>query len=144
MKIYVASSWRNTLQPKIVAMLRNHQHDVYDFRAPAHGLGGFSWREIDPNWENWTPEEYREGLNHPVARHGFDCDMNALKDCDACVLVLPSGRSASFEFGFACGMGKVGAVIQFENCEPELMYSGRAILTNRDEILDWSAKHGGK
>ncbi len=58
--------------------------------------------------------------------------------CDACVLVLPSGRSASYEFGWAIGAGKRGAVVQFEPCEPELMYLGQPILTTPDELLDWA------
>ena len=33
-KVYVASSWRNPIQPAIVALLRGHALDVYDFRNP--------------------------------------------------------------------------------------------------------------
>lgn len=139
MKIYVASSWRNTIQPLIVGLLRSKGHEVYDFRNPAPGQNGFSWREIHPDWENWTPEQYREALKHPIAEHGFKFDMDALRACDACVLVLPSGRSASFEFGFALGQGKRGAVVMFERCEPELMYLGNPILTNVRELNDWAA-----
>jgi hypothetical protein len=95
MKVYVASSWRNLLQPAIVTVLRRCGHEVYDFRNPAPGNVGFSWREVSPGWENWTPQEYREGLKHPIAQAGFALDMNALRACEACVLVLPSGRSAS-------------------------------------------------
>lgn len=138
MKIYVASSWRNMLQPAIVVMLRRCGHEVYDFRNPVPGNNGFSWRSIDPNWADWTPDEYRKGIEHPIAKAGFDLDMNALRDCDACVLVLPSGRSASFEFGFAIGNGKRGAVVMFEACEPELMYRGNPILTSTDELFDWA------
>ena len=32
-KIYVASSWRNTFYPEVVARLREAGHDVYDFRS---------------------------------------------------------------------------------------------------------------
>ena len=138
MKIYVASSWRNILQPAIVSMLRNCGHDVYDFRNPAPGQNGFSWREIHPNWEQWTPQQYREALRHPIALAGFKFDMDALQACDACVLVLPSGRSASFEFGWAVGAGKRGAVVMFEHCEPELMYLGNPIITNTNELFDWA------
>lgn len=138
MKIYLASSWRNLLQPAILVMLRRCGHEVYDFKNPAPGNSGFSWREIHPDWENWTPQQYREALEHPIAKAGFDLDMNALRDADACVLVLPSGRSASFEFGWAIGAGKIGAVVQFDKCEPELMYRGQPILTTPDEVFDWA------
>lgn len=138
MKIYVASSWRNLLQPAVVTLLRKYGHEVYDFKNPAPGNNGFSWSEIDPNWKDWTPAQYRLALEHPIAKQGFELDMNALRECDACVLVLPSGRSASFEFGWAIGAGKVGAVVQLEACDPELMYLGSPILTSMDELIDWA------
>lgn len=138
MNIYVASSWRNLLQPGIVSVLRQAGHEVYDFRNPTQGNSGFSWRSINPDWENWTPQQYRDALEHPVAQEGFLLDMNALKACDTCVLVLPSGRSASFEFGWAIGAGKQGAVVMLDKCEPELMYLGNPILTTMDEVFDWA------
>lgn len=140
MKIYVASSWRNIVQPGIVVMLRRCGHEVYDFRNPAPGNEGFSWREIHPNWEQWTPQQYREALEHPIAKRGFEYDMSALRECDACVLVLPSGRSASFEFGWAIGNGKRGAVVMFEQCEPELMYLGNPILITPNDLFDWAGE----
>lgn len=140
MKIYLASSWRNIAQPAFVKVLRDCGHEVYDFRNPAPGNNGFNWREIDPNWQNWTPQQYRQALEHPIAKSGFDYDMNALRECDACVLLLPSGRSASFEFGWAMGAGKKGAVVMFEACEPELMYLGHPILTTPAELFDWAGE----
>ena len=110
MKIYVASSWRNYLQPAIVVMLRRCGHEVYDFRNPGPGKNGFGWRSIAPGWEKWTPAEYRKALEHPIAKEGFALDMGALKESECCVLVLPSGRSASFEFGY-CSTGQ-------SNCWP--------------------------
>lgn len=140
MNIYVASSWRNKLQPAIITLLRNPilNHNVYDFRQPGLGNAGFAWSQIDPNWEDWTPKEYAVALNHPIAKRGFRSDIAALNSCDACLLVLPSGRSASWEYGYALGKGKKGAVVMLEKCEPELMYSGTPILTSMDEIMDWA------
>ena len=136
MQIYVASSWRNMLQPAIVHMLRRCGHDVYDFRNPEPGNDGFRWMEIDPNWESWTPSEYRKALQHPIALKAYEHDISALKNCDCCVLVLPSGRSASWEFGYAMGQGKKCAVVQFDNCEPELIYSEADIITTTGELFD--------
>lgn len=111
MKIYVASSWRNPWQPGVVDLLRNLGHEVYDFREPREGERGFSWREVDPEWKAWSPERYRKGLAHPTAQAGFKSDMDALKWADACVAVLPHGRSAALELGWACGAGKKTAVL---------------------------------
>lgn len=121
LRVYVASSWRNGHQQAVVAELRRAGHEVYDFRAPEPGNNGFSWSAIDPNWQAWSPEQYAAALNHPIARAGFALDMNALRACDACVLVLPCGRSAHLELGYAVGAGKVTAVLMLEANEPELM-----------------------
>ena len=136
MNIYVASSWRNEIQPSIVFALRAMGHDVYDFRNPEPGNKGFAWSEIDPKWQEWTAPQYREALRHPVAVRGYGYDIAALRRCDACVLVLPSGRSASWEFGYAMGQGKRGAVVQFGPVEPELMYREAAIITSPAELAD--------
>lgn len=133
-RIYVASSWRNELQPTIVDALRSAGHEVYDFRHPAPDNGGFSWREIEPDWQNWTPQQYREALRHPVAKRGYAFDIGALRACDTCVLVLPSGRSASWEFGYAMGQGKRGVVVMLDKCEPELMYLEADIVTSLAEL----------
>lgn len=126
MKLYVASSWRNMLQPAIVQVLRGCRHEVYDF----------NWREIDPEWEHWTPEQYRAALQHPIAVAGYKLDKDALDWCEACVLVLPSGRSASWELGVAMGQGKPGYVVQLDKVEPELMYREARILATMDELFD--------
>lgn len=135
MLIYVASSWRNQLQPEIVSTLRGLGHEVYDFRNPAPGSKGFAWSDIDPNWQHWTPEEYRAALQHPIAKAGYALDIGALRACDACVLVLPSGRSASWELGYAMGQGKRAYVYQQGEIEPELMYREARILTSRSELI---------
>lgn len=121
MKIYVASSWRNNIQPHVVEALRNAGHEVYDFKNPAPGNNGFQWSELDPDWQDWTPEQFREHLSHPIAEHGFGFDMAALESCEACVLVLPCGRSAHLEAGYTIGAGKP-TIILLEGGEPELMY----------------------
>ena len=136
MKIYVASSWRNILQPAIVMALRRCGHDVYDFRRPAPEVKGFAWSDIDPAWETWTAEQYRDALQHPIAKQGYQYDIDALRGCDACVLVLPSGRSASWEFGYAMGRGRQGYVVMLDKAEPELMYREAHIITSMDELFD--------
>lgn len=111
MKIYVASSWRNPWQPGVVKLLRKKGHDVYDFREPTPGERGFAWSDIDPDWKEWRPKAYRMALDHPIARHGFARDIEALQVCDACIMVLPCGNSANLELGIAIGEGKLTAAL---------------------------------
>jgi hypothetical protein len=131
MKIYVATSWRNEYQPKVVQELLKHGHDVYDFRADH----GFSWREVDENWLNWTPEEYLTGLMHPRALQGFERDMKALDWCEACVYVMPCGPSASMEMGYARGAGKWVIVYVPALREPDLMVKMAHLITTSMELV---------
>ena len=122
-KIYVASSWRNPIQPDIVNVLKQQGHEVYDFRHPKLGDEGFSWDDIAEEWLGWSLDEYIEGLGHPIAQAGFKSDKDALDWCDMCVLVLPCGRSAHLEAGYAIGQGKPTIILLHQvKFEPELMY----------------------
>jgi hypothetical protein len=110
-----------------VRALRDAGHEVYDFRHPAPGNDGFAWSDIDPAWQQWTPEAFAAALRHPVARSGFRSDMDALRSADACVLVQPAGRSAALELGWAAGAGRATAVL-LRPGEPELMLSMADVL----------------
>lgn len=136
MRIYVASSWRNQFQPRVVDTLRGAGHEVYDFRHPRPGDYGFSWGDIAANWQEWTPEQYLKGLSSPIAEAGFASDMEGLRWCDAVVAVQPFGRSASLELGWACGAGKV-TVLLLAPGEPELMVKMcDYICLSINEVLD--------
>jgi len=104
--IYVASSWKNTHQPNVVECLRLAGYTVYDYRHPAPDNDGFFWRQVDPNWESWSPRQMMEAFKHPLTISGFGYDMAALKACDACVICLPSGNDAHLELGYCVGAGK--------------------------------------
>lgn len=124
MKIYVASSWRNEFQPRVVEELRALGHDVYDFRNPPN-KSGFGWEQVNPNHERGAPvtvDEQGWMTDHEIARAGYAADIGALRDCEACVYVLPCGRSASWEFGYAMGQGKKCYVFWVGRHEPELMF----------------------
>lgn len=120
-KIYLASSWRNPDQPEALALLRSAGHEVYDFRNPAPGNTGFSWSAIDPAWMQWSTEQYVAALAHPLAEDGYALDFGAMKWADTFVLLLPCGRSAHLEAGWAAGAGKALYVVHPDGQEPELM-----------------------
>jgi hypothetical protein len=138
-RIYVASSWRNERQPEVVKRLREASpaYDVYDFREPTPGDRGFHWSDIDPWWQQWTPEQFRQALEHPIARRGFELDMAALRVADIVVLVMPCGRSAHLEFGYGVGCG-ARTVILLSDGEPELMYRmASEVCTTIEEVIVW-------
>lgn len=126
-RIYLATSWRNEAQPELVEHLRELGHEVYDFRNPDRGphagQGGFAWDDIDPDWREWKPADWREALNHKLAAGGFGSDHAGMRWADTCVLLLPSGRSAHIEAGWMKGQGKRVIAYVPEPTEPDLMYS---------------------
>lgn len=155
--VYVASSWRNSMQPGVCAALRAAGIDFYDFRNPPNGAG-FGWEQIDPEWLRCpcdhtrgrhgfcakhgeahpgsngsgkcncgvqpaaSRESYLRLIEHPRAIEGFDADFAAMEKADTFVLVLPCGRSAHLELGWAVGQGKRTAILLDDPVTPELMY----------------------
>lgn len=131
-RIYVASSWRCTMQPVVVESLRTAGHEVYDFRNPKEGDEGLDWSEVMPSYRRVGPgspeppadaREYVEALSHPISEAGFANDFDAMRWADTFVLVLPCGRSAHLEVGWAIGQGKRTAIVlDGPSVVPELMY----------------------
>lgn len=135
-KVYVASSWRNQYYTETVARLRAAGHEVYDFRNPPKGSGGFRWSDVDPDYTNWTVEQYRAGMKSKEAEQQFSNDIEALEWADTCLLVLPCGRSAHTEAGWFAGKGKKVLVYIPEMQEAELMYKlFDCVSGDLDEII---------
>ena len=67
MKVYIASSWRNTEYEKVKDAFTKIGYEVLDWRGPE----GFSWSKVDPEWKTWTKEQQIEALDHEEAQKGF-------------------------------------------------------------------------
>ena len=148
-KVYVASSWRNPFQVAVVAACLSAGLEVYDFKAEG---AGFSWKDVDPDWSDdvTTPggervpsdmsfDRIESLLAHPRAMAGFARDFMAMQQADTFVMVLPCGRSAHLELGWAIGQGKRTAILNFEeNPEPDLMVLMADYRTdNLMDLLAW-------
>jgi hypothetical protein len=149
--VYVASSWRNPRQPLVCAALYAAGVDHYDFRNPPDGAG-FGWREVKTpggppscaetvlakgsDWEQ--VDEYLRMVDHPRAIEGFTADFGAMQKADTFALVLPCGKSAHLELGWAVGAGKRTAILLEDPVEPELMYRMVDYLApTMDDLLGW-------
>lgn len=121
--VYVASSWRNTIYPAVIEVIKAAGIDHYDFRNPPEGAG-FGWEQIGatPFSRSESKQSYLEMIEHPRAIEGFAADFNAMQKADTFVLVLPCGKSAHLELGWAVGAGKRTAILLEDPVEPELMY----------------------
>ena len=144
MNVYVASSWRNEHQPFVCGVLRKMGLEVYDFRDPPGGAG-FSWKDVghgdgilEKGSDLVSPKRYMEMLSHPAAVKGFAADFSAMQRADNFVLILPCGKSAHLELGWAVGAGKRTAILLEEEVEPELMYLMVDFVTaSFVELLEW-------
>jgi nucleoside 2-deoxyribosyltransferase len=127
-KIYLASSWKNQQQPNAVMKLRGMGHEVYDFRIPTLENVGFNWKQCQmEGGEQINMHDIALYIRHithnSMAQTGFKLDYDALNWCDTCILLLPCGRSAHLEAGYAIGQGKeTFIVLDKDGFEPELMY----------------------
>jgi len=137
-RIYVASSWRNNFQQLIVHTLRAAKFEVYDFKNP-HGNKGFSFHEVGLDGDkSIVGAAYVNALKHTRAEEGFTADFDAMKWADTFVLVLPCGKSAHLELGWAVGAGKRTAILLEEVVQPELMYKMvDHIATDPIDLLGW-------
>lgn len=140
LRVYVASSWRNKHFPDVISEIMDAGFDAYDFRS---ANANFSWNDLEHtavtiDGTEWRTDEFVQSLTDPRAIKAFDNDMDALKKADACVLVMPAGRSAHLELGYAVGRGKPTAIYLTEPMEPELMakMAGSICLTIQD-VLDF-------
>lgn len=138
MKIYIASSWKNMYQDIIVNTLKGLNHDVYDFKDS----DGFHWSEVGVKSNAETFDTYSDALKNIRREAGFQRDLDALKSCDICILVLPCGRSAHLKLGYAVGTNKRTAILfdsqNLQNIQPELMYKMVDFLApNIHSLLNW-------
>ena len=137
--VYVASSWRNPYHEALCAVLTAARIDHYNFRAPEGGTG-FSWDQVGGNIVDSLTDrdEYLKLIEHPRAAEGFAADFAAMEKADAFVLVLPCGKSAHLELGWAVGAGKHTAILLEDPIQPELMYRMVDHLSpSVHELLGW-------
>ncbi len=130
-RIYVSTSWKNGIQPLIVKKLREHGHQVYDFRHPEGRNDHNVWqsvarsKELKASYLSGTlrPTDFDRMLSDKKAVIRFREHFQAMQDADTCVLVLPCGRSSHAEAGYMCGAGKRVFVMDYGfTVKPELMY----------------------
>lgn len=124
MKIYLASSWRNTFYPRVLNELRAAGHEVYSFRE---ANSSFRWVEAGIDADECKFTDFAFAFGDTVVLEAFENDKHALDSCDALVLLLPCGNFAHLEAGYVAGLGKRVYVLLEPVLRPELMY----LLSNR-------------
>lgn len=140
-RIYLASSWRNEQQPRVLKLLRDAGFSCYDFRNPPNN-SGFGWEQICGDWKMWTARDFRDALNSQRANEGFDSDFCAMEDAHACVMLQRCGVSAALEIGQMTGRDKFTVAYLADGCEPELMLKMcDALVCDDAELLSAIERH---
>ena len=130
-RIYISSSWRNDVHQKLVALLRENGHKVYDFQHPAGRNDRNVWEGVSSSLHLSTAyyqgiltgDDYDRMLEEKDVRDRFSDHFNAMRDADTCVLLLPCERSSHVEAGYMAGVGKRVFVYDTSvHVKPELMY----------------------
>lgn len=130
------------MQEAVICVLQAASIPCYDFKNPEGGTG-FHWSEVMPTYvpgsELADEQEYLKALEHERSIEGFEADFAAMKRADTFVLVLPCGRSAHLELGWAVGAGKRTAILlDGPEVVPELMYKMVDYLaTSVHDLLGW-------
>jgi len=133
-KIYLASSWKNESAVKeMAAYLRGKGFEVDDFTDDSRGRYVFRAADL-PGIEKL---DARSLLQHEPARRAYEQDKQMLDWADVVVLMLPAGRSAHLEAGYAKGTGKRLLIFHpvFPPGEYDVMYGFADLITDDPQEL---------
>lgn len=140
MKIYIASSWKNEEKLRLLqGTLIDAGNEVDLFCASETGFG-YSGREFVFSFDRLPDSEYMNAatiFDEPVVHEAFLEDKNFLDWSDAVLLVLPSGKSAHLEAGYAAGAGKKLVIYHLDGLpsgEFDVMYGFAELIT--DDFLE--------
>ncbi len=115
---FIASRWRNRDQVlELAQKLRKKGKIVYCFLEAPHAAHRI---KSDPN-EDMKLFEKRNWQKDPYVKDVFENDMEAEKDSETLIMLLPAGKSAHIEAGAAYGMEKKCILIG-EQKEAESLY----------------------
>lgn len=130
-KVYLASSWKNEHRVREAAVyLREIGHEVDAFCDPSTGRFIFSFDKL-PNIEQMNAIAV---LSTYEVQRAFAEDKKWIDWADAVIMMLPCGRSAHLEAGYAKGSGKKLIIFQehFPVGEFDVMYGFADLVTD-----DW-------
>lgn len=110
MKVYIVGSLENPIIPDATNALTAAGFEVFSDWFAAGPDADRMWAA----YEKKRGRTYREALASPAAQNVFRFDLRNLLAADAVVQVMPSGKSAAWELGFAAGRGKPTFILMDE------------------------------
>lgn len=130
MKIYLATSWRNTDFERARELLRAEGWEVYDFRD-----SGVNTHASESFEKALSYTEYMSAMAQPELKAQGERDYAALDWCDVVVMLLPCGKSAHIELGYALGAGKPAFVV-WSPGPVDLMYQRANVVSSIYDVID--------
>ncbi len=119
---FLASRFRNKdIVLDLLAKMREKGKKVYCFLETDASKNHVGDLNCNPEEAMAKFEAVQDWRTDPDVREVFDTDMNALRDSEKLVLLLPAGKSSHMEAGAAYGMGKECIVVG-EQKETETLY----------------------
>lgn len=138
--VYLIGALKNDRVPEVGGILRAQGFDVMDeWFTPG--------RHADTNWQKYERQRgrsYAEALKGRAATNIFLFDRAYLDLSDVAILIMPAGKSAMLELGYAKGRGK-RTIIYLDGQEPERYdimpkFADKVVLTEEGLLLalhDW-------
>lgn len=141
-KVYIGGSLANPEIIRITKVVQEAGHDPFS-----------SWftpgPEADEHWRDYEKAlgySYREALRRPAAQNIFHFDKRHIDASDIFVMVMPCGKSAHLELGYAVGQGLKTIVYMPE--EPErfdvMMAFADSIVYGDEELIKALADERGE
>ena len=133
-KVYIGGALAN---PEIVRLTKLLLDAGYDAFSEWYTPG----KEADVLWRDYEQAlgiDYRQALLRPSAQNTFRFDKNNIDDSDVLVMLLPCGKSAHLELGYAIGTGKRGIIYMPEQPDRwDVMYNfAECVVYNDKELLN--------
>ncbi|GIO33236.1 hypothetical protein J2TS6_43770 [Paenibacillus albilobatus] len=128
-RIYLASSWKNAEHVMYIkGLLVSAGFEVDAFCDTDAGRFVFSF-DMLPDVDNL---DARTVLEEPAVKRAFAEDKKWLDWADTVLLILPAGKSAHLEAGYAAGAGKKLVIYQdeFPRGEFDVMYGFADLISN--------------
>ena len=139
--IYLAGSLRNPRIRPVGNALRAEGFDVMDEWHTPGERADDSWQE----YERERGRSFKDALAGRGATNIFLFDKSYIDLCDALVVVMPAGKSAMLELGYASGMGK-RVYILLDGNEPErfevMPNFATSVFSTVDELVAEMRKAG--
>ena len=143
MKVYLASSWKNAqLVRDCAKSLRRHGHEVDDFADDSRGRYVFGFDKL-PDISNHNAQTV---FQLTEVQQPFAEDKKWIDWADCVLLLLPAGKSAHLEAGYAKGQGKKLIIFQldFPKAEFDAMYGFADLITNDPREIYWYLNEAAK